>query len=73
MALWSEHPLQHAILGVDPGEVVTASRAEPEIYQVGAYTAWLRRISPIAHQFGGPADEAAQASQQTQAGPSYVA
>jgi hypothetical protein len=31
----------------------------------------LRRISPNAHQFGGPADEAAQTLQQAQAGRSY--
>jgi hypothetical protein len=62
-----------AVLYLGPGEVLTASRAEPTIYQVGAYRDFLRRISPIAHQFGGPADEAAQALQQAQAGPSYFA
>jgi hypothetical protein len=60
-----------AVLYVGPGEVLAASRAEPAIYQVGAYRDFLRRISPIAHQFGGPADEAAQALQQAHAGPSY--
>jgi hypothetical protein len=58
---------------VGSGEVLTASRSDPAIYQVGAYAAWLRQISPIAHQFGGPADDAAQALQQAQAGPSYFA
>ena len=62
-----------AVLYVGPGEILTASRAEPAIYQAVAYAAWLRRISPLAHQFGGPADEAAQALQQAQAGPSYCA
>jgi hypothetical protein len=36
-----------AVLYMGPSEVLAASRAEPAIYQVGAYAAWLLRISPI--------------------------
>jgi hypothetical protein len=60
-----------AVLYLGPGAALTASRAEPAIYQVGPYRAFLERISPFAHRFGGPADEAAQALQQALAGPSY--
>jgi hypothetical protein len=60
-----------AVLYLGPGATLTASRAEPSIYQSGPYRAFLGRISPIAHRFGGPADEAAQALRQALAGPSY--
>jgi hypothetical protein len=62
-----------AVLYLGPGAALTASRAEPAIYQSGPYRAFLERISPLAQRFGGPADEAAQALRQALAGPSYFA
>jgi hypothetical protein len=62
-----------AVLWLGPGEALTASRAEPAIYQSGDYAALLERFGPIAAQFGGPRDLTAQALRQAQLGPAYLA
>jgi hypothetical protein len=62
-----------AVLWLGPGDALTASRAEPAIYQCGDYAALLGRLGPIAAQFGGPSDLAAQALRQAQLGPEYFA
>ena len=62
-----------AVLWFGPGEVLTASRAEPTIYQSGAYAAQLNLLGPIAAKLGGPPDLAAQALHQSELPPGFFA
>jgi len=56
-----------AVLYLGPGEVLTASQADPAIYQWGAYPAQWRRTSAIA----GAGDQAAVGLRWAQADPSW--
>jgi hypothetical protein len=58
-------------LGLDAQ--LTASRAEPTIYQYGVYREQLNRLSPLVAPLIGPVDLAAEALRQAQAGPAYFA
>jgi hypothetical protein len=62
-----------AILYLGPGEVLTASQADPTLYQTGAYRAALQRLSRLATQAGYPTDMVADGLRQAGAAPSWFA
>jgi hypothetical protein len=62
-----------AVLYLGPGEVLTASRADPSLYRSGDYAAELKRISQVSRQLGNPVDLIAEALALSQAGPSWFA
>jgi hypothetical protein len=62
-----------AVLYLGPGEVLTASQADPALYRWGAYPAELQRLSRIATQAGDPIDLVAEGLSRAQAGPSWFA
>ena len=63
-----------AFLYLGPAAVLTASRADPTIYQYGPYRSWLGRISALATQvLGQPVDYVAQGLQQALLPPSIFA
>ncbi len=61
-----------AVLYLGPSERLTASQADPAIYQCGAYRAELQRLSHVATQIEGqPVDLVAEGLRRSQAGPSW--
>ncbi len=69
---WTRYGAQaDAILYLGPGETLTASQADPTLYQSGAYRAELQRIGRIATQAGLPTDYVAEGVRRSQAGPSW--
>jgi hypothetical protein len=63
-----------AVLYLGPGEVLTASRAEPTIYEVGAYRDQLRRLSILATAATGQhVDYVAEGPRRAQLPPSFFA
>lgn len=63
-----------AILYLGPGAVLTASQADPTLYQCGAYRAELQRLSRVATAIEGqPVDFVADGLRQAEAGPSWFA
>jgi hypothetical protein len=60
-----------AIIYLGPGEVLTASQADPTLYQSGAYRAELQRLSHLATQAGYATDLVAEGLKRSQAGPSW--
>ncbi len=60
-----------AILYVGPGEQLTASQADPSLYQSGAYAAELRRLSRAYTQAGYPTNYVADGLAHAQAGPGW--
>jgi hypothetical protein len=63
-----------AVLYLGPGEVLTASQADPALYRWGAYPAELQRISRVAAQISGqPIDLVAEGLRRAQQGPSWFA
>ncbi|MDB5056915.1 MAG: hypothetical protein JWO59_387 [Chloroflexi bacterium] len=62
-----------AILYLGPGEVLTASQADPGLYRWGAYPAELQRLSRIYTAGGAPTDYVAEGIGRSQAGPSWFA
>jgi len=62
-----------AILWVGPGAILTASQADPTLYQCGAYRAELQRLSRLYTRAGQPTDYVADGLGHAQAGPSWFA
>jgi hypothetical protein len=62
-----------AVLYFGPGELLTASRADPAIYRSGDYAAELKRLSQVSGQLGISMDLIAEGLRLSQAGPSWFA
>jgi hypothetical protein len=62
-----------AVLYLGAGEVLSASRPDPAIYQSGVYPAELRRLSQVMTKLGKPVDLVAEGLRQSSAGPSWFA
>lgn len=62
-----------AILYLGPGETLTASQADPTLYQSGPYRAELQRLSRIITQAGEPTDLVAEGLRRARLGPSWFA
>ncbi len=61
-----------AVLYLDPGEILTASRAEPTIYLCGDYRAQLQRLSAVATETTGQrVDYVAEGLRRARLGPGY--
>jgi hypothetical protein len=61
-----------AILYLGPGDVLTASQTDPEIFQYGPYYQELRRINPIVSQIDKTHEDLIATSLHwAQAGPSW--
>jgi hypothetical protein len=61
-----------AILYLGAGAVLTASQADPEIFQYGSYRAQLQRLNPIVSQIDGTHENLiAESLRWAQAGPSW--
>jgi hypothetical protein len=63
-----------AVLYLGSGEALTASQADPSLYEWGSYPAELRRMSGIITQmFGEPTDLVAEGLRRARLGPSWFA
>jgi hypothetical protein len=63
-----------AVLYLGSGEALTASQADPSLYEWGSYPAELRRLSDIITQmFGEPTDLVAEGLRRARLGPSWFA
>jgi hypothetical protein len=60
-----------AVLYLGPGELLTASQADPSLYGSGAYVEELRRLSKVASNAGRPVDLVADGLRRAKAGPSW--
>jgi hypothetical protein len=60
-----------AVLYLGPGELLTASQADPSLYGSGEYAEELRRLSKVASDAGRPVDLAADGLRRAKAGPSW--
>jgi hypothetical protein len=62
----------NAILYLGAGAVLTASQADPEIFQYGPYRAQLQRLNPIVSRIDGTHEDLiAESLRWAQAGPSW--
>jgi hypothetical protein len=62
---------EDAVLYLGPGELLTASQADPALYHWGAYPQQLRRLSPI--EGGAPDDLVDAGLRLAQAPPNWFA
>src|SRR5262249_39834031 len=60
-----------AVLYLGPGELLTASQADPSLYESGDYAEELRRLSKVASGAGRQVDLAADGLRRAKAGPSW--
>jgi hypothetical protein len=60
-----------AVLYLGPGELLTASQADPTLYGTGEYVEELRRISKVMNSSGRPTDLAGDGLRRARAGPSW--